>query len=300
VQYRSSITNLKTTTSPTTRTLRLLPFILLLNACAAIQPPGAGGPARNEPLYPVVLIEDPHRKEATLLAWKRILREQGVTEDLAPKFQPIIATIESLPENLNVPLHLPKVGVGPSMTEEEVRESLRRFLKEWNPVICADWPQLTLVQREDSPDGKKIARYEQHPSRYPLRGKYGNVEIRFTLDRRILQLSSTCIPQLEGLQNSLNAITPRLKGEELQQKIVGRMFSYFDSTGHQQAYTVAPPNKPEVRELVVYPLLSPTNPDALEFHLAWEVELAGAPVKKIYVDAVRDEVIAVSQDQGPV
>jgi hypothetical protein len=39
----------------------------------------------------------------------------------------------------------------------------------------------------------------------------------------------------------------------------------------------------------------PSKPgaDSLEVHIAWEVTVSNAPFKKVYVDALNDEVIAV-------
>jgi len=34
------------------------------------------------------------------------------------------------------------------------------------------------------------------------------------------------------------------------------------------------------------------QPDALEFHLAWEIEFTNAPIKLAYVDALTGEVVA--------
>jgi hypothetical protein len=42
----------------------------------------------------------------------------------------------------------------------------------------------------------------------------------------------------------------------------------------------------------MYIRASKNKPDALEFHVAWEVEVDSAPVRKVYVDAVNGEIIA--------
>jgi hypothetical protein len=47
------------------------------------------------------------------------------------------------------------------------------------------------------------------------------------------------------------------------------------------------------RELVFYVVARAPNADALEFHLAWEIEIKNAAVKTVYLDAVRSEVLAV-------
>ena len=47
------------------------------------------------------------------------------------------------------------------------------------------------------------------------------------------------------------------------------------------------------RELVTHIQPSKTRNDALEFRIAWEIELTNAPAKLGYVDAISGEVIAV-------
>jgi hypothetical protein len=49
-----------------------------------------------------------------------------------------------------------------------------------------------------------------------------------------------------------------------------------------------------VRQLVFYVLPSKSQSDALELHLAWEIDLPNAPVRTIYLDAFDDQVIASS------
>jgi hypothetical protein len=46
------------------------------------------------------------------------------------------------------------------------------------------------------------------------------------------------------------------------------------------------------RGLTTYILSAANRPDALEFHLAWEMELSNAPVKFAYVDAVKGDIVA--------
>jgi hypothetical protein len=179
------------------------------------------------------------------------------------------------------------------MSEEETRESLRRFLREWQKLIGADPQQLTLVQELAHNDGTKTAVYEQKPFSYPLRGDYGRVEVHFAADRRILSLSSTAIPESQRIQTALTAAAPRAKGQELLPKLIGRSFTYSDSAG-QHSYAITAANQPSLQQLVVYPRVISSNPTALEFHLAWEVSLNNAPVKTIYVDALQEEVMLFS------
>lgn len=262
-------------------------------ACATVQPVNSGAPRRNQPPYPAVIADTSQRTEAVQAAWAQISNQQGIPGKSVVALQPITATIRSLPDNLSGSLYLPKVGATPTMSEEEARESLRRFLNEWQKLIGADPQQLSLVQEIAHNDGTKTAVYEQKPFSYPLRGDYGKVEVHFAADRRILSLSSTAIPESQRIQTALTAAAPRAKGQEILAKLIGRSFTYSDSVG-QHSYTIIPGNQPSLQQLVVYPRIISSNPAALEFHLAWEVNLTNAPVKTIYVDALQDDVLLVS------
>jgi hypothetical protein len=178
------------------------------------------------------------------------------------------------------------------MNEEETRESLRRFIKQWQELIGADPSKLSLVERVDQPDGSKLANYEQRPFRYPIRGNYGKLQIRFTSDRRVLDLTSTCIPEAERIQSALSALGLRPKAEDAVQQLREKGLSYLDAGGTKVNFTVTAASAINPRGLVIYIVPSKTAPDALEFHLAWEMELNNAPVKTAYIDAVSGEVIA--------
>jgi len=265
----------------------LLASLLLMLGCSAIQPPDAGGPKGNQPAYPILFPEDPQRREAANAAFSQALGQPIKTGAATVSLQPITATIASIPSSISV--FLPKVGTKPTMTEEETRESLRRFLDEWQQVIGTKPDDLSLVERTDLPGGLKLARYKQLPFRYPLRGPYGKLEIQFTSDRRVTNLSSTCIPDTDRLQSSLNAITPVLKSEDAVTFVKDNGASYKTSTGSVQTIRPAP-NSLDASELVFYVMPSPTG---LEFHLAWAVNVSNGPVKTIYVDAIKALVLGV-------
>jgi len=68
---------------------------------------------------------------------------------------------------------------------------------------------------------------------------------------------------------------------------------YTDKNGN--ASTVKMPAAPEFNTngLVIYVLQSKSQPDTLEFHIAWEIQLGNAPIKVAYIDAVTGETIAI-------
>ena len=264
---------------------------LAFGGCAAMQPPSATGPRGTDQVYPILLTEDSHRTESVAAALNR-LKQQSGSASIDAHLQPVTATILSLPARVNTSLYLPKIGVDPEMNEEESRESLRRFIKEWQELIGADPSKLSLVERLDQPDGTKLANYEQRPFRYPIRGNYGKLEIHFAADRHVLNLTSTCIPDADRMQITLSALSVRLKAEDAAQKLRENGVTYTDAKGNRSSFSLPAAGKTNPRGLVTYILAANGHPNALEFHLAWEMELTNAPVKIAYVDAVNGEIVA--------
>jgi hypothetical protein len=271
---------------------------LFFCACAATPPPDASGPRPGEPPYPVALVESAERQQATLTAWKSLTTEQGISNAPAPELQPATASVESLPP-LSTPLYLPKVGevsTSPPQQawEDATTESLRRFIDSNTRLLGAESQQLSLVLLTDAADGTKKARYQQRPFRYPLRNGFGQLEISFTNDRRILQITSTCIPEIEQLQRAGAGVRPRYSSDEVARRMIGRTFNCTETNGAApQSYTIQAGDAVTVHELVVYPILQSGPTARLDFHLAWEVLVGRTPTRAVYVDAVTDEIIAV-------
>ena len=275
-------------------TLISLGLLVLMwaNACATFQPPNTNGPRANVPPYPIELSIEPETFEENNVAWRRLVQQSGVANVSDAKLNRVTATIESLPQNMSGAISLPLVGVGPTQSEEEIRESLRRFITNSQQLVGANPTQLSLVERSDEPSGLKLARYEQRPFRYPLRGDFGQLVIRFRADRRVVEISSTCIPNTDRLQNALLNLTAQVSREDSVSHLQGRTVAFTDASGHQQNFTIAPNAAVQVRELVVYAVASPQQSNAIEAHLAWEIGLPNGPVKTVYLDAVSDLVIA--------
>ncbi|HEX8494651.1 MAG TPA: hypothetical protein VF658_17530 [Pyrinomonadaceae bacterium] len=271
---------------------------LLYSACAATPPPDPTGPRPNDPRYPVTLTENADRQQATLAAWERLTTEQGINSAPAPELQPVTASIRSLPALTNTPLYLPKIGdPSPQATaawEDATTEALRRFINDNARLFGAEAPQLSLVLLTNAADGTKKAKYQQRPFRYPLRNGFGELEISFTNDRRILQITSTCIPEVEQLRLAGSGNRPRYSSDEVARRMVGRTFTYADTAGNAQNYSVQAGDVVTVRELVIYPMFRPGQTSVLDFHLAWEVLVGREQKRTVYVDAITDEIIAVA------
>ena len=57
------------------------------------------------------------------------------------------------------------------MNEEETRESLRRFIRDWQELIGSDPAKLSLIERTDQPDGSKLA-FVSHRGDHDFLGVY--------------------------------------------------------------------------------------------------------------------------------
>jgi hypothetical protein len=265
--------------------------MLLTEACSAIEAPDAAGPRATAPLYPIQLVDDGQRAEAAMVAWRQLAQQSGIPDDAEITLHPVTATVLNLSPEAT--LYLPKVGAGEEMTEEELRESLRRFINGWQRLIGAEPAQLSLVEREDLPDKTSVARYEQRPFRYPLRGEFGHLRIHFGPGRRVLQLSSTCIPEAEQIQTRIASVEPQISREEADTRLRNRELSLTNTEGRMQTFTVPQSADIDVETLVIYGRATVGQNGGLEFRVAWEINLAGAPIKIVYLDAVNGEILGV-------
>jgi hypothetical protein len=265
--------------------------------CAAASRGADPSQPRSESSYPITLAASEERAKAAGDAWARMLAERGVATPAQPEWQPITATLRALPQASGPPLLLPRVGgeEGKAPTDEETREALRRFLASAAPMLGVLPAELSLVAYGDAGGGLKRATYQQNPFTYPLRGGYGRVEVTFAEDRRVVGLSSTAIPDAEGLRRALAAAsTPtQITAERAAASISGRTLTYADAAGNTQTRDVGAQGQTSVRELVVLPVRSKTDDATLELRIAWEVAVGGGAPLLAYVDAVTGEQVAV-------
>jgi hypothetical protein len=287
--------------APRRRTLRATTcaaLAFLLGACAAAtRPAGPERPRANEPPYPVVLSSSDERRAGALANWVSLVGGQPAAAAPTPEFQPVTATLAALPANLSTPPRLPKVIIEDENTqsEEETRESLRRFLATSAPLLGVNLQELSLVEIADAPGGAKRARYRQSPFTYPLRNGFGVVEVSFMPDLRVVGLSSTAIPDAERLRRALSTVAPKLTAAQAVAALANRAVTFDDRNGTRQTRTVTQADAVAARELVIFPSRASGDADTLELHLAWEVAVGGpeAPLL-VYVDAVTGEPIAAT------
>ena len=280
---------------------------LLGSACAAAsRSANPGAPRANEPAYPVILTASEDRRKRALDAWASLTTGQGIVGAPAPELQFVTETLRALPSQLGAPLRLPELGGSANdgaigdLTEEETRESLRRFIASAAPLLGVDTQDISLIKITNGTDGARRALYRQRPFDYPLRNGYGVIEVTFAPNRRVLGLSSTAIHDTERVARALAAVRPQqLTADKVTGSLVGRDISYNDADGRTQTATITS-NVSDIkaRELVVYPVQFADGAGTLALHLAWEIAVSGStPPLLVYVDAVSGVILAATPAQ---
>jgi hypothetical protein len=269
----------------------------MLGACAsAARPADAERPRGNEPPKFAVFVASDERQTAVLANWKSVVGEQAANASPTPDLRPVTATLASLPAGLRDLPRLPLVVAGDAnnRTEEERRESLRRFLSTAAPLLGIDLKHISLVEITDAPagGGSRRAHYQQNPFAYPLRNGYGTVEVTFTPDLRVVGLSSTAIPDAERLGRTLAAVPKTVTAAQAAAALANRTVTYTDRTGAQQTRALAQPEPAAAQQLVVFPL---RRDAALELHVAWEVAADASLL--VYVDAATGEVLGAQESR---
>ena len=127
---------------------------LFTSGCAALQPTDTNGPRSSLSSYPIVANE-PAGVERAMLEWQKLSQTYGLPANSSVDLQPLTGTLNTIPLNSSASVFLPKVGSNPVQSEEETRESLRRFLAEWQELIGASFGQLSLVERTRRGKGDK-------------------------------------------------------------------------------------------------------------------------------------------------
>jgi hypothetical protein len=283
------------------RTLRLLALALLAQAAAACaaasRPASADRPrAADAPKFATLAASD-ERGTAALANWKTVVGEQAAASSPAPELRPVTATVGSLPPGLDAAPRMPLVVISDekTQTEEETRESLRRFIQTAAPLLGADPKDLSLVEVSEAQNGARTARYRQNPFTYPLRNGYGDVAVTFTDDLRVTGLSSTAVPEAERLRRALAAVAQGLPAFD-PATLTNRAVTYTDRAGARQTRPLSQSDAATVRQLVVYPLRRDADPSTLELHVAWETATgAAASPLYVYVDAVTGELLGASE-----
>src|SRR5437763_2578154 len=244
---------------------------LVLGACAAMtRPAGTGLPRASESPKFAVLAASDERLGAALASWKTIVGEQNAASTATPELEPVTATVKSLPANLPTQPRMPLVRINDKSTksDEETRESLRRFMASAAPLVGAGLQELSLVGVVDAAGGAETARYRQNSFPYALRNGFGEVEVTFTPDLRLVGLSRTAIPDAERLRRALAAVTQTVTADKAAASLTNRAITYTDSGGNKQTRTITQSDALTSRALVVFPVRREGDAQTLELHVA--------------------------------
>src|SRR5437667_1446682 len=206
-----------------TRAIFIIAAAAFAAGCAGGSKPDAGGPRANEQPYPVIYQPSPDRVDEVKAVWTNLSRGQGGgAVSVLPDLSPVTATIKALPASGNIALRLPKIGLADRMSNEDTRESLKRFVDQTKVLIGADPQQLSLVSNNANGSSGQLAIYAQSPFRYPIRNGFGVVRIGYDDSRRVSQFSSTCIPNLGTFQRMLTGIRTLLTAEQAKEAVPGK------------------------------------------------------------------------------
>jgi hypothetical protein len=273
---------------------------LLLGACASMSRTASPEQPRNQPPPFAVLAESEERRAAALANWKTVVGEQAGATAPTPELRPVTATLAGLPAGLSDYPRLPLVVIDDEQnrSDEETRESLRRFLTTAAPLLGFELKHLSLVEVSDAPaavGGARRALYRQTPFAYPLRNGYGVVEVTFTPDLRVVGLLSTAVPAAEALGRTLATVPKTVTAEQAAAALANRPITYTDRGGAQQTRTLTQPDAAAARQLVVFPVRRDAAPATLELHVAWEVAVGDAQTPLfVYIDAATGDLLGAS------
>jgi len=114
----------------------------------------------------------------------------------------------------------------------------------------------------------------------------------------VLSLLSTCIPDAERVSSALGALAAtgaladKLEAIDAIKALQEHDITYTNPDGVTSTFRLPAGTEFKPTELVTYVRPSTTRPNALEFHIAWELEISNAPVKRVYVDSINGEILA--------
>jgi hypothetical protein len=289
-----------TFTRRTASALLIAASSLLLGACASMSRTASPEQPRNQPPPFAVLAASDERRAAALANWRTGVGEQAAAAAPTPELRPVTATLAGLPAGLSDYPRLPLVVIDDeqNLSDEETRESLRRFLTTAAPLLGFELKHLSLVEVSDAPaagSGARRALYRQTPFAYPLRNGYGVVEVTFTPDLRVVGLLSTAVPDAEALGRTLATVPKTVTAEQAAAALANRPVTYTDRGGAQQTRTLTQPDASAARQLVVFPLRRDAAPATLELHVAWEVAVGDAQSPLfVYIDAATGDLLGAS------
>lgn len=301
-----------------TRLLFIAAVALLIASCGVRdRASDAGAPSANTAVMiapPVVLTIPRDRAAAVNVAWGTLLRAQGINTQAplppAPMLHPLTRTVTSLPA-LPASLRLPKIGMS-SISDEErranERESLRRFVNDNATLFGATSETTTLLEISQLDSNRRRASYEQRPFIYPLRAGYGRITIDFTSDGRVLNMTSTALPDAATADAAVRNARAVLNADEARLNLLGATLNIRNANADAGVPLTLPNDEESLRravsptELVIYPqplTVANAAPD-IALRLAWEFKVESAGVDYVvFVDAMSGKILGGDETPTP-
>jgi hypothetical protein len=250
------------------RTVALSAFLVFLGLV-----PSAGTCDSAKDNYPAIISDSPDRRASAEREWRRMLDSYNVPQT-PPDFYPIIYTPRSL---LGVPGGV-KIAATRAVDETEemaTREAAKSFLTRWKDLLGIDPAGISLTSVTNSAGSLRFE-YAQANYPFPIIGNYGQLTMAISAEGRLSRLDDRLIPVVDLPSR------PSLDREGAIRKVIGKTFRSTDSTGREQQTSVTDRTQVEVKQLAVVPV---DRGDAIEIHLAWEINVGKSPVWVFYIDA---------------
>lgn len=268
----------------------LLFFAVLSCACAAPGQMGISTPQLQSAAYPPIIEDSPARKQAAQEAWTQFLAERRLPEAKLD-VMPVTNTPRALPSELsgriNVNAKLGKLG------ETELKEAMRQFIELSRGILSGEGKNNALSLKDlslasfSNDNNFHRAIYQQVNYPYAIAEGYGELRLTVGKNGELLQWSSTLLPNIPL------PVRAEIKPETLQEKVLGREFTFTTFAGRPQTYRVTKAEEIKIGSLVIYPKMSGSN---LELHVAYALVVGQGMTWTVYIDAINGAEIGVKQN----
>jgi len=231
-----------------------------------------------------IIRADSERCDHIRREWQRFLE----TYALKPA-EPSLHTITCLPQSLGDVAGQIQIITSPAPEEsqaETMRFAVKAFIDRWRELLGASPDTISLVSADEATDVFRF-RYTQANYPFPVVGGFGDLTIVITREGRLTQVEDRFVPMVEM---PLRPVVERL---DAARRLVGRTFRYNDIAGREQSVEIASIEEVRVIRMVILPI---EKENALETHLAWEVQAGKALSWTVYLDAITGAELRVEQN----
>ena len=252
--------------------------VLLLTAIVVFCGANAQNSKQN---YPAVIKDSVERRAKAEREWRRMLDTYSVPQ-APPDLYPITYTLRSL-LGVTGGIKLVAESAGPASDPLTLRESVRGFIDRWREMIGADSGSLSLVSVDQSDTVQRFT-YKQANYAFPIAAPAGEMVAVVSNDGKLMQLDDRLIPVVDL------PLRPTIDEATAAKRLIGRVFNYTDISGREQRAVINNATDVSVKQLVV---LVVEKADAIEVHLAWELNAGNSLKWTVYSDAVTGEDLRV-------